>query len=66
MNVHNDVNTKDAQHNNEQSHLFVNRLEEDRRRVPNEGFTYVSIVGWIDRRETIRRKDDPFNFCVKI
>jgi hypothetical protein len=32
----------------------------DRRKEPCEGFTYVSMVGWICRREQSRRKDDPF------
>ncbi|MGD9223865.1 MAG: hypothetical protein PVI60_11715 [Desulfobacteraceae bacterium] len=54
-------NTSDGHCYHGQSHHFENRLEEERRREPNEGFVYVSIAGWIDRRETIRRKDDPFN-----
>jgi hypothetical protein len=36
------------------------RRNNDRRREPCEGFTYVSMVGWICRREQSRRKDDPF------
>lgn len=55
-------NTKNAQLNFEKGHDFVNRWEEDRRREPNEGFAYISSVGWIDRREKLRRKDDPYNF----
>jgi hypothetical protein len=30
----------------------------DRRRQPSKGFAYISTVGWICRRERIRRKDD--------
>ena len=30
--------------------------EDDRRKEACEGFTYVSTVGWICRRERIRRK----------
>jgi hypothetical protein len=30
----------------------------DRRRESCEGFTYVSTVGWICRREQFRRKDE--------
>ena len=30
----------------------------DRRKVPHEGFTRISMVGWICRRERARRKDD--------
>lgn len=29
----------------------------DRRKVPSKGFTYISVVGWICRREQCRRKD---------
>ena len=49
--------TKNALLNFEQSHYFKNRLREDRRREPSEGFVYMSTVGWICRREKIRRKN---------
>jgi hypothetical protein len=39
-----------------------NRQEHDRRAEPSNGFTYISSVGWIDRRERLRRKDDPLDF----
>jgi hypothetical protein len=55
-------NTKDARINLEQGHHLENRLEKDRRRKPSKGFTYISSVGWIDRREKLRRKNDPYNF----
>ena len=42
--------------------LVENRWKENRRREPSEGYTYISTVGWIDRRERLRRKDDPYNF----
>ncbi len=32
------------------------RRDSERRREPCEGFTYVSTVGWICRREKSRRK----------
>jgi hypothetical protein len=53
---------KDAQLNIGQDHYFENRLEDDRRSEPGQGFTYISSVGWIDRREKLRRKDDPLDF----
>ena len=31
--------------------------EDDRRKEACEGFTYVSTVGWICRRERVRRKE---------
>jgi hypothetical protein len=54
--------TKNAQLNFEQGHHLENRWKEDRRRESSEGFTYISSVGWIDRRERLRRKDDPYDF----
>jgi len=63
MNVNKETNiTKEGRLNFEQDHHFESRWEEDRRREPGEGFTYISTVGWIDRRETLRRKDDFMNF----
>jgi hypothetical protein len=53
---------KNTQLNFEQGQPIKNRSEENRRREPSEGFTYISSVGWIDRRETSRRKDDPYGF----
>ena len=44
----------------EQDNGFSDRRNNDRRKEPCEGFTYVSMVGWICRREQSRRKDDPF------
>lgn len=55
-------NTKDARINFGLGNHSDNRLGEDRRQEPSEGFTYITIVGWIDRRERHRRKDDPFNY----
>jgi hypothetical protein len=34
----------------------------DRRKAPACGFTYISTVGWICRREQFRREDDPDYF----
>ena len=34
--------------------------KQDRRKKASQGFTYISMVGWICRREKIRRKDEPF------
>ena len=34
----------------------------DRRKLPSKGFAYISVVGWICRREKFRRKDDKLNF----
>jgi hypothetical protein len=55
-------NIKGAQLNFEQNPQNENQREEDRRHEPYDGFAYISTVGWIDRREKLRRKDDAFNF----
>lgn len=34
------------------------RKHEDRRKVCSEGYAYISVVGWICRRERSRRKND--------
>jgi hypothetical protein len=63
MNLNKEISvTKDAQLNFKQGRRFENRWEEDRRREPGVGFTYISTVGWIDRRERLRRKDDFMNY----
>ncbi|MGD8834332.1 MAG: hypothetical protein PVJ84_07680 [Desulfobacteraceae bacterium] len=63
MNENNETNTiKDAQINIEHDIYLENRQQQDLRSEPSKGYTYVSMVGWIDRRERLRRKDDPFNF----
>ena len=40
----------------EQAIHHDDQRDEDRRKAPCEGFTYISVVGWICRREKIRRK----------
>jgi hypothetical protein len=54
--------TQNARISFDQDPHIENRWEEDRRREPSEGFAYISSVGWIDRRERLRRKDDPYAF----
>ena len=44
----------------------INRRQVDRRRGPGKGFTYVSTVGWICRREQARRNDDACDFNCRI
>jgi hypothetical protein len=51
-----------AQFDNEQARYFENRQEQDRRSEPSDGFAYISIVGWIDRRERRRRNDDTYTY----
>ena len=38
------------------------RRMEDRRMQPCKGFTRISIVGWICRRERTRREGDEFKW----
>jgi hypothetical protein len=53
---------KNVQLNFEQGRYLENRCEDDRRRDSSEGFIYISSVGWIDRRERLRRKEDAYDF----
>ena len=46
----------------EQDADVVDRRGIDRRQIRGEGFTYVSTVGWICRREQARRNDDECDF----
>lgn len=43
----------------EQSVRHEDKRDKDRREASCEGYTYISTVGWICRREIIRRKDLP-------
>ncbi|WP_419659561.1 uncharacterized protein Dvar_84590 [Desulfosarcina variabilis str. Montpellier] len=40
------------------------RRQQDRRKKASPGFAYISMVGWICRRERTRRKDEPFVLSV--
>ena len=42
----------------DQEQYIQERRKEDRRKMPSEGFAYMPIVGWICRREQVRRKAD--------
>lgn len=53
---------KHVQFSFDPAHKLESRLDDDRRTEPSKGFTYISSVGWIDRREKLRRKDDRFDF----
>jgi hypothetical protein len=55
------TDTIDDQPNPEQGIHLENRQEQDRRIESSKGFAYITTVGWIDRRERHRRKDDPFD-----
>jgi hypothetical protein len=43
-----------------QTAAAIDYRNEERRKVPARGFTYVSAVGWICRRERCRREGDRF------
>ena len=43
---------------------FERRNGQERRKKPSSGFTCISIVGWICRREQIRRKEEPDCFTT--
>jgi hypothetical protein len=59
MIINKEAHKTEALHfDNDQCRCFENRQKQERRTEPSEGYTYISIVGWIDRRERLRRKDD--------
>ncbi|BBO69884.1 hypothetical protein DSCA_38140 [Desulfosarcina alkanivorans] len=37
--------------------LESERRQEDRRKKSCEGYCYIEMVGWMDRRESLRRRD---------
>jgi hypothetical protein len=58
---------QNTNHNSPDSNLnrednLKERRSEDRRRLSSEGFTRISIVGWICRRERTRRESDEFQW----
>lgn len=38
------------------------RRKDHRRTHASKGYAYIQMVGWMDRRERIRRDDDPTSF----
>ena len=48
---------QETKFNLEQEVRLENQREKDRREASCEGYTYISTVGWICRRERIRRKE---------
>jgi len=38
--------------------LESERRKEDRRKKSCEGYCYIEMVGWMDRRESVRRRDN--------
>lgn len=39
-----------------------NRRQGERRHQKSEGYAYISMVGWMDRRSKKRREDDDYDF----
>ena len=38
------------------------RRQDHRRTNESEGYAYIEMVGWMDRRERVRRNNDPSCF----
>ena len=53
----NKLTTKNPHEEVQDAAVFRHRSG-DRRKVPSKGFTFISVVGWICRRERCRRRDD--------
>ena len=43
---------------NNREYSYKERREAERRTKKSNGYAYISIVGWIDRREKFRRESD--------
>jgi len=54
--------TQEIRYDDMQDDAAFERRAEDRRKLPSQGFAYISIVGLICRRERNRRKDDNMGF----
>ena len=60
----------DINHNNRQEEkentcpqpIDRERRRDHRRTQESEGYCYIAMVGWMDRRERVRRIDDPTCF----
>jgi hypothetical protein len=62
MNENQNTNNNHPNSNHNCKDNLKERRTEDRRRQPSEGFARISIVGWICRRERIRREGDEFKW----
>jgi hypothetical protein len=62
MNENENTNKNRSNSNHYCEHNLKERRTEDRRRQPSQGFTRISIVGWICRRERTRREGDEFKW----
>jgi hypothetical protein len=62
MNENQNIHNNQPNTNHYSEYDFIERRSGDRRRQPSEGFTRISMVGWICRRERTRRKSDKFNW----
>jgi hypothetical protein len=60
MNENQNTNNNHPNSNNKCKDDLKERSTEDRRKQPSEGFTRISTVGWICRREKTRREGDAF------
>ncbi len=49
---------KEDSHQDKQPAVGTDHRNGERRKVPAQGFAYISMVGWICRREQCRRKGD--------
>ena len=59
--MQNKENNIDADPNFDEHTDSSDRRYVDRRKESKKGFTYISMVGWICRREMPRRKDDDYD-----
>lgn len=49
---------KEDSQKNKQPFVAIDHRNGERRKIPAQGFAYVSVVGWICRRERCRRRGE--------
>jgi len=62
MNVNQNTDKNRPSSNRNFEYNLKERRTEDRRKQPSEGFTRISMVGWICRRERTGRESDVFKW----
>ena len=53
----------DQSENSPSAEMDANRRHAERRVCDSKGYCYISMVGWMDRREKKRRHDDDDLYC---
>lgn len=55
-------NRQNKQDTDDADAIEKERRRRHRRTTESQGYAYIEMVGWMDRRERVRRNNDPFRF----